>query len=732
MGRREQMAEKAHEIMYYPEKIRNLGIVAHIDHGKTTLSDNLIFGAGLMSEELTGKACEMDSYELEAERGITIFSANISMVYNYEKENKEYLINLIDTPGHVDFGGGVTRAMRAVDGAIVVACAVEGVMPQTETVLRQALKEKVKPVLYINKVDRLLNELQVGPEELQNRMIKIIAKVNELIKKYAIGDLKEKWQVKVQDGSVAFGSAYNNWAISIPYMKKTGIGFKEIYEHCKDEKQKELSKKIPGYQIILDMVVKHLPSPQEAQKYRIPHIWQGEPESEIGKAMANCSKDGKPVIMVTSISTDPHAGEIATARIYSGTIKKGLKLNLINSLKEGTIQQVALYMNAGRIQLTDIPAGNIAAISGLKEAFAGETAAEEKIEPFESIKHYSEPVITKSVEAKNPKDLPKLIEALRQLAKEDPTVKVEINEETGEHLLSGMGELHLEILEHVLRKDKKVEIETSPPIIVYRESVGTLGSEVEGKSPNKHNKFYITAEPLSDEIFNAIKEGQIQEGKIRDAKKLTEKLRELGMEKNEAKKVWYIQNGCILIDVTKGIQNLHETKELVIQGFQEAVNSGPLAREKCSKVQIKLHDAKLHEDAVHRGPSQVIPAFKRAVLAAILKADASLLEPKQKLFISVPQEYMGAVSNDVQGRRGQVLEMNQEEDALAITSKVPVAEMFGFAASIRSATQGRSVWTTEYLGYEKLPKNMQPEIIKKIRQRKGLKETIPTAEDFMS
>ncbi|MEM0372897.1 MAG: GTP-binding protein, partial [archaeon] len=258
MGRKEQMAEKVHEIMYSPERIRNMGIVAHIDHGKTTLSDNLIAGAGLMSEELAGKECAMDSYELEAERGITIFASNISMVYDYE--NETYLVNLIDTPGHVDFGGGVTRAMRAVDGAIVVACAVEGVMPQTETVLRQALKEKVKPVLYINKVDRLINELQVGPEELQQRLLKIIIKVNNLIKRNAVGDLKEKWQVSVQDGSVAFGSAYHNWALSAPYMKKTGITFKDIYEHCKADKHKELAHKIPAYKVLLDMAAKHLPS----------------------------------------------------------------------------------------------------------------------------------------------------------------------------------------------------------------------------------------------------------------------------------------------------------------------------------------------------------------------------------------------------------------------------------------------------------------------------------------
>jgi len=728
VGRIEKMAEKVRQLMDKQESIRNIGIVAHIDHGKTTMTDNLIAGAGLMSEDLAGKELVMDSYELEAERGITIMAANISMVYNHE--NKEYLINLIDTPGHVDFGGEVTRAMRAVDGVVVVVCAVEGVMPQTETVLKQALKEKVKPILYINKVDRLINELKVDEKQMQERFIKIINRVNELIGRYAHPEFKEKWKVKVSDGSVVFGSAYNNWAISVPLMQKTGIGFKQIYEYSKNEQQKELAKKIPGYLSVVDAIIKHLPNPKEAQRYRIPHIWKGDANSDIGKDMIECNADGKTVIMITSIDVDPHAGEIATGRVYSGKVKKGDKLYLINSGRENTVQQVAIYMNTGRVQMEEIPAGNIAAISGLRDAYAGETAAVEKIEPFESIKHYSEPVMTKSIEAKNPKDLPRLIEVLRQVAKEDPTVKVEINEETGEHLVSGMGELHLEIVEHIIQHDKGVEITTSRPIVLYRETVTKPGKMVEGKSPNKHNKFYLTAEPMPENIYKAIIEGEIPEGKPKNPKELAQKLREYGIDKEEAKKVWDIYNHNMFIDVTKGVQYLNETKELIIQAFEEAMREGPLAQEKCTKVIIKLHDAKLHEDAVHRGPSQVIPAVKRAILAAMLYADAQLMEPKQKLFINVPQEYMNAVTKQIQGMRGQILNMEQDEDHLTIVSKVPVSKTFGFAAEIRSATQGRAMWSTEYAGYELLPRELQEETIKQIRERKGLGKR-KTAEGFL-
>ena len=290
MGRRAKMIEKVKKLMEMHDRIRNIGICAHIDHGKTTLSDNLLAGAGMISKELAGEQLALDFDEEEAARGITIYAANVSMVHEYE--GKEYLINLIDTPGHVDFGGDVTRAMRAIDGAIVVVCAVEGVMPQTETVLRQALKERVKPVLFINKVDRLINELKLTPEELMNRFAKIINDINKLILKMAPEEFKDKWLVNVSDGSVAFGSAYYNWAISVPFMKKRGVTFKDIIKYCEEDRQKELAEKAPLHEVVLDMVIKHLPNPPTAQKYRIPNIWKGDLNSEIGKAMINCDPNG--------------------------------------------------------------------------------------------------------------------------------------------------------------------------------------------------------------------------------------------------------------------------------------------------------------------------------------------------------------------------------------------------------------------------------------------------------
>ena len=591
------MIAKIKELMYQPTNIRNIGICAHIDHGKTTLSDNLLAGAGMISEELAGDQRFLDFDEQEQARGITIDAANVSMVHEYHDD--EYLINLIDTPGHVDFGGDVTRAMRAVDGAVVVVCAVEGIMPQTETVLRQALREKVKPVLFINKVDRLINEVKLGPEELANKFIGIINEANKLITKMAPKDKKDEWLVKVDDGSVAFGSAYHNWAINIPMMQETGINFNDIIDYCNDENQKELAKKVPLAEVLLGMVVEHLPSPEVSQQYRCPNIWDGDIESEAGQTMVNTSPDGPLAVMVTNVSVDKHAGEVATGRVYGGTVEQGTEVFLVGGQARSRVQQVGVFFGPERVPTEKVPAGNIVYITGAKGATAGETicSPENKIVEFEGIEHISEPVVTVAVEAKNTKDLPKLIEVLRQTAKEDPTIHVNINEETGEHLVSGMGELHLEVI-GVRINNKGVDINTSEPIVVYRETVaGKTANPVEGKSPNKHNRLYLEVAPLEDSIFQALQNGDIKEGKIKD-KEEAQKFIEHGLDKEEARRVWDVYNKSLFINMTRGIQYLDEIKELVIEGFESALEEGPVANEIAMGMKFTLVDAKLHEDAV--------------------------------------------------------------------------------------------------------------------------------------
>ncbi len=728
MGKRKKMVERVTALMDKPEFIRNIGTVAHIDHGKTTFSDNLLAGAGMISKELAGEQLFMDFDEEEQKRGITIDAATVSMVHEFE--GKEYLINLIDTPGHVDFGGDVTRAMRAVDGAVVLVDAVEGPMPQTETVLRQALRENVKPILFINKVDRLINELKLTPQDMQMRLGAVIDKVNKLIKGMK-PDQYDELRLDATIGKVAFGSALNNWAISVPYMKKTGIGFKEVIEHCLGDKQKELAEKAPLHVVMNDMIIRFLPNPIQAQKERIKVIWHGDKESEIGKSMINVDPKGKVALMVTDITTDPHAGEVASGRLFSGTIERGKELFISGMPNPNRVQSVGLFMGPERIEVEKVVAGNIVAVTGLADAIVGSTASTEKsMTPFESIRHVSEPVMTVAVEAKHMKDLPKLVEVLRQVAKEDPTLKVMINQETGEHLLAGMGELHLEIVAHRIQRDKHVEITTSKPIVVYRETVQSHAGPVEGKSPNRHNRFYMEVEPLSPAVVELIKNNEIsmrqQEVERRDI------LMKTGMSKDEAKGITHIYETNIFIDMTKGIQYLHETMELVLEGFEEVMKAGPLSREPSMGVKVKLMDAKLHEDAVHRGPAQVIPASRQAIQAAMLMAGATLLEPFQKVFIHVPQEQMGGAMREIQGRRGAILDMRSEGDTSIIEAKAPVAQLFGFAGDIRSATEGRAMWSTEFAGFEPVPGNMLDNIVMDIRKRKGLKLEMPKPSDFIS
>ena len=673
----------------------------------------------MISEELAGKQLALDFHEDEKERGITIDAANVSMMH--ELNGESYLINLIDTPGHVDFGGDVTRAMRAIDGAIVLVCAVEEVMPQTETVVRQALKERVKPILFINKVDRLIKEVKLTPQQMQDKFLGIIKDVNKLIKQIAPDEFKEKWQISVQDGSVAFGSAFHKWALSFPYMQKHSLSFKDVIDAYNNSTYEELSKKAPLHKVILEMSIKHHPNPIEAQKYRIPKIWHGDFESEEGKALLNCDPNGPAAFVVTKIVVDKHAGEIAAGRLFSGTLQQGQDIYMNMAKKWVRLQQINIYRGAQRIQIEKALPGNIVGLVGLKDTFSGETVSSKPIEPFETIKHIFEPVVTKSIEAKKSSDLPKLIEVLRKVNKEDPTIVVEIDEETGENLISGMGELHLEVIENRIKTEKGVDVITGSPIVVYREAIQKTSPEVEGKSPNKHNKFYFVVSVLDDKIYNVIKAGELPE--IRIKKKddtLVNKLVELGMETKDAKNVREIYRGNILVDSTRGIVHIGEVIELIADGFEQVMNEGPLAKEPGMKVRVDIMDCKLHEDAIHRGPAQVLPAVRDAIREAMVLAKCSMFEPLQIIQIESPAETMGEISKLIGNKRGQMLEMEQVEDHITIKAKLPVAEMFGFTSDLRSATSGRGNYFIIDQVFEKVPEELQQKVITNIRKRKGL------------
>ena len=400
------------KLMETPTFIRNTSIIAHVDHGKTTLSDSLLAAAGIISTQTAGQKLFLDSWDLEQKRQMTVFASNVSLVHTFQE--KDYLINLIDTPGHIDFSGAVTRSLRAVDGALVVVDAVEGPMTQTETVLMQALRERVKPILFINKVDRLIKEIKLTPAEIQKKFAKILLRVNTLIEKYAPAEHKQDWQVKIEDSRVAFGSALHKWGLNLDHMKIKKVSFQDIIDAYTGDpidvgrKVDELSKKAPLPEPILDMFVKHLPNPFEAQPYRQPQIWPGDVNSPTGIGMAKVDPNAPLLMCISTIEVDPHSGTVAIGRIFSGSVTKGKQVQLVSAGQKGTIQQVFMSMATDRVFIDRVPAGNIGAISGLPSLHVGETIAEDGIEvhSFEGLRYVSDPVVTVAVEPEDVKDLP--------------------------------------------------------------------------------------------------------------------------------------------------------------------------------------------------------------------------------------------------------------------------------------------------------------------------------------
>ncbi len=722
------MTEMVAKITQDPRHIRNICTSAHIHHGKTAFTDNLLAASGKMASKFAGQlegGMATWLHADEQERLMTVDAANVSMIHEYD--NTDFLINLIDTPGHVDFGGNVTRAMRAVDGTVVLICAVEGIMPQTETVVRQALRERVKPVLFINKMDRLVKELKLSPEKIAERVMTLMTLFNNMVERIAEPEYKEKWKVNVQDGSVAFGSARENWALSFPYMAKKKVKFSDIlkiYEMEHEEKVKWVWENASLHEVILDMVIKHLPDPVNAQIYRIPKIWHGDPDSELGKDLVTCNRNGKLGFVITRIVIDPKSGkDISAGRLFSGTLRSGMDVYLNNAKQKQRVQNVYIYNGVKPEIMESLPAGNVLAISGVI-GFAGETITLEPDQPFEELKHIFEPVITKAIEAKKQGDLPKLIEVLRKVSREDPSVRIEINEETGQNLISGMGELHLEIIENRIITEKGVEVKTSPPIVVYRETVTKQSPEVEGKSPNKHNKLYFKVEPLDAVIVQGIKEGRLPAGRFKKREDLaiTFLRDECGWDTKQALQVKAIKDGNMFVDATRGIVYINEIMELVLDMFEDVMKKGPLAKEPCNGLRVTLTDCNLHEDAIHRGPAQMYPAVREGIRGAVMQAGPMMLEPLQIMRIEAPSEYTGEISKLVTSKRGQLLDMVQEADQVVVTAKLPVGELLGWSSDLRSGTEGRGSSSLVDQMFERLPYELQDKVRNGIIQRKGLTE----------
>lgn len=692
------------------------------------MSDSLLAASGMLSPSVAGQALALDFLELEQQRQMTINAANVSLYYEYEGNN--YVMNMIDTPGHIDFTGKVTRSLRAIDGAIVVVDSVEGVMTQTETVTRQALEERVRPVLFVNKIDRLVKELRLTPEKMEKWLADIVADFNRLIDLYAEPDLKTKWKVSIQESSVAFGSAKDKWGFNFKISQKKGIKFSEIYDAYTRDQLKELVDKAPLHEAVLSMVIKHHPPPHIAQKYRIPRIWTGNLESEVGKALLTCDDSGPAIMMVTNIVVDPQAGIVATGRLFSGSVNDGDVVHLFGAKRDERIQSVNMFMGPYREIVNHLPAGNIPALLGLSHCRAGETLSSIKDVPaFESIKYVSEPVITMAVEAKNPRDLPKLVEGLQRLSIEDPNLVIKINEESGEMLLSGMGVLHLEIAVTMLQ-DQKLEILTSKPLVNYRETIRKRAGPILAKSPNRHNKVLIRVEPLTKEIIELIRTGRLSENM--DKKSRASLLREHGWDPDEAKNVVAIDDrGNIMTEATKGVQFLQESMNSIIAGFTDVMANGPLSYEYCRGAKVILHHYVPHEDPAHRTYAQLMPASRRGILGALLSADPVLLEPVLGIEVKCPAEQIGDVSGVISSKRGKVVKILQKETITILEGELPASETFDLSEVMRGATAGKALWNTHFKQWSPLPTSLLSHQISELRKRKGLSADPPKPQEFI-
>jgi elongation factor 2 len=716
------------KIIKNKDQIRNFGVIAHVDHGKTTMSDSLLAYSGIIAPSAAGKALAMDFDKEEQARGITIYQANVTL--HFTQKDKEYVINMIDTPGHVDFSGRVIRSLRAIDGAVVVCDAVEGIMTQTETVTRMALEERVKPVLFINKVDRLIKELRLTPEKMQQQLADVVSNFNQLIETYGEPEYKEKWKVSIQDSSVTFGSAKDRWAINVDLMKEKGLTFKDVIDAYQNEKVSDLVEKAPLAEAILGMVVKHHPPPHVAVKYRIPQIWKGDLDSDVGKALLACSDDGPTIMMVVNMVLDPAAGPVAIGRLFSGTVKDGQTINIIDEKREGRIQSVNFFMGNQREQVGELGAGNIPALLGLTDCRAGNTLSSVKgIQMFEGVKYVSEPVVQIAIEPKHPKDLPKLVEFLQQLTIEDPNLIVKIDQESGETIIAGMGVLHLDVAVHRIQ-DAKLEIITSEPLINYRETVTGSCEPIMSKSPNRHNKIFMKVEPLEPEIAQMLRTGEISDMKSKEF--VADKLKEVGWDRDTIKRIMKLDSrGNVLINGTKGVQFVQESTDSINTGFEEVMKEGPLCREQMRGCKFIFTHFVPHEDTAHRGLSQLGPASRRACMGALLTAGTTVLEPTLAIEVRVPTDLVGSVSTVINGRRGKVLDMSQKGAASIVIGEIPASETFTLSEAMRGQTAGRATWNTSFKQWTQVPKSLFQTAISDIRKRKGLAPDPPHISDFI-
>ncbi|KAI9842842.1 MAG: Elongation factor 2 [Sclerophora amabilis] len=831
------------ELMDKPTNIRNMSVIAHVDHGKSTLTDSLVQRAGIISAAKAGEARFTDTRKDEQDRCITIKSTAISLFAHLaneddikdipqKTESNDFLVNLIDSPGHVDFSSEVTAALRVTDGALVVVDCVEGVCVQTETVLRQALTERIKPVVIVNKVDRALLELQVEQEDLYQSFSRTIESVNVIIATYfdkVLGDV----QVYPDKGTVAFGSGLHGWAFTIrqfavKYSKKFGVDknkmmerlwgdnyfnpktkkwtknadqgagqphltrafnqfildpifrvFNVIMNFKKDEtaallekleiklkgEDRELEGKqllkvvmrtfLPAADALLEMMVLHLPSPHTAQKYRMETLYEGPPDDEAAIGIRDCDPKAPLMLYVSKMVPTSDKGRFyAFGRVFAGTVKSGLKVriqgpNYTPGKKEDlfikAIQRTILMMGRMIEPIEDVPAGNIVGLVGVDQFLlkSGTLTTSDTAHNLKVMKFSVSPVVRRSVEVKNANDLPKLVEGLKRLSKSDPCVLTLISE-SGEHIVAGAGELHLEICLKDLEEDHAgVPLRVSDPVVSYRESVGAESSMTAlSKSPNKHNRLYLKAAPLDEDVSKDIESGKI--GPRDDIKARARILAdEHGWDVGDARKIWCFgpdtTGANLLVDQTKAVQYLSEIKDSVVSGFQWATREGPVAEEPMRSVRFNIMDVTLHADAIHRGGGQLIPTARRVLYAAALLATPGILEPIFLVEIQVPEQAMGGIYGVLTRRRGHVFAEEQRPGTPLFNVKayLPVNESFGFTADLRSHTGGQAFPQSVFDHWQILPggspldPSTKPgQIVQEMRKRKGIKVEVPGVDNY--
>jgi len=727
MPRRKEIIEIL-KLMEKTKNIINFGLVGHIDHGKTTLSDSLLSEAGFLSAELAGEARALDFLEEEQRRGITMKSANISLYYEKSLEGHEpFLINLVDTPGHLDFSGKVTRALRLVDGVVVVVDAVEEVITQSETVIKQALQEGVKPVLFINKVDRLIRELKLSDDEIKKKYIRIIKSFNTLIERYADHPFNKRWKVSPLAGNVAFGSALHKWGFTLNILEKNVLKFKDIRErYNKDTYTKgtyaDLAKFFPIHKAILEMVVDHLPNPIEAQKYRIEKIWDGDINSELGKAMVNCDPNGPLIVCLSKVQVDKH-GLIATGRIFSGSCTNKKEIFLLNENNFEKIQRIAIFMGQRREQVEKIPVGNIVAIEGLKKIKSGETIIDsnkiDEMVPFESVKYITNPVMTVSIEPEYLRDLDQMKELIENILIEDPNLKFEINKESGEFLLSGVGSLHLEVTANEIRK-RGVEVSISEPRAVFKESCRQKSSLISVLSPNGKGSLKLKIERLDDKTIRFFR--TVDYNTIKPFNKLKEVLKErTNLEDKEIDNFWMCdEDQNILINQSE--LNLDEFYKNVILEIIETIHlNGLLCGEKLTEIKFAILELNIENINEENAFSELSAMFYDAIKKGLNEAELILLEPIYHTIIQIPPDYIKNTITLLSKYSAKIRTIDQDKEYQAIMEiLIPVRHSIKFAEEIRSISSGRAFWQNEFYAFLEVPYHESQKLIQEIKFFKGI------------